>query len=90
MTLVELFSQKGTWTQGAEARNINGERVSSNSTTAVCFCLLGAVNRCYQNKEDYHRVNARLRTKLRTIIGWNDHPGRTQHDVYLLCRELKI
>ncbi len=35
------------WTTGEAARNARGKRVEAYDTTAVCWCLVGSINRAY-------------------------------------------
>lgn len=41
----ELLARPGAWTQGAFARNANGDSVPATANAATCFCLGGAVRR---------------------------------------------
>lgn len=47
MKVRELFSDESKWTQGADARNALGEKVMAEAEDAVCWCLFGAVQKCY-------------------------------------------
>jgi len=47
MTIQELLTDETKWTQSAYARLASGEPCSSVHPEAVCWCLIGAVNRCY-------------------------------------------
>lgn len=40
-----IISDEKNWTQGAEAREQNGDPVSPRCPWAVCFCSIGAVHR---------------------------------------------
>ncbi len=51
MTIKELLSNESKWTKGVYARNADGAGVSSNAETAVSWCLLGALNHCYNSGE---------------------------------------
>ena len=64
MTLTELFSVRERWTLGATARNIVGERVSVNSTEAVCWCLSGAIEYLYPEC----KTNFEVRDKLMKVL----------------------
>lgn len=55
----DLLSDRDRWTQLAFARNAYGDEVMSDSPTAVCFCLLGAVNKIVP-KDDQTQVLERL------------------------------
>ena len=43
--LKDLLADKGNWTQGEFARNAEGGRVGSTSKTAVCWCVLGGLQK---------------------------------------------
>lgn len=47
-----LIADPKNWTQGAYARNENGDRRWSNDEDAVCFCSLGAMSRVTTQLED--------------------------------------
>lgn len=89
MTLQQLFSRDGTWTQGALARDANGEKCYPADPEAVCWCLVGAVLRI-----DFCGQSERLR-KLESIIvcyvnDWNDAPARTIEDVRALVAKANV
>ena len=42
----ELIRDQAHWTQGESARNSDLQPVSADSSDAICFCLMGAVERC--------------------------------------------
>ena len=48
----ELLAQPERWTQMAYARDAAGSQVPETSTTAVCFCLSGAIWRIIANCSD--------------------------------------
>ncbi len=52
MKVAELLSSPANWTQESFARNCDGEAVDYNSSDAVQFCLMGAVMRCYRDREN--------------------------------------
>lgn len=43
--LKDLLADKGNWTQGEFARNAKGGRAAPNSKTAVCWCILGGLQK---------------------------------------------
>jgi hypothetical protein len=47
MKVHELLSSPDNWTQGSFARDKNGKPVSFQSHEATCWCLIGALGRCY-------------------------------------------
>ena len=49
MKLTELLSDKSKWTTKAWARDAEGTPCLISSESAVCFCLSGAISRCYKD-----------------------------------------
>lgn len=87
MKAYELLEQKG-WTQGASAKDGNGNEVSVHSPKACSFCANGALIKCYpQDNGQYNRIFTELGT---TISYWNDHPSRTKLEVITLLKKLDI
>jgi hypothetical protein len=72
----ELLSDPKRWTQGALARDKNGEAVSPFSPAAVAWCVLGALFKC----EVRDKSAVRKLTGTRIMV-WNDDPNRTFHEV---------
>lgn len=77
------------WTQGAGARDKDGDLVHSRSEEAVSFCSIGAINRA-----SHHFGGGFLLGTLRfeaemalqdvidkDVITWNDSFGRTKEEV---------
>lgn len=89
----ELLSEPSSWTQHVIARDSNGERVAAFDKSATCFCLYGAVRRCYSSDS---RLETEVWSKLmnmidnRDPIGWNDAPERTHAEVLELVTRLDI
>ena len=52
-TVLELLSVESRWTKGAYAKNNNSAPVPIYDTSAVCYCLLGAINRIYGDSQLY-------------------------------------
>ena len=47
MTVAELLDSPEKWTKRAFAKDADGRHVNEQSDRAVCWCLAGAVWRCY-------------------------------------------
>jgi len=76
MKVKELLSDKSKWTQGVYARNKDGESVLSCDPQATCYCLSGALARCYVGGSAtfwimYRRIEALLAPN-QTIPRFND------------------
>jgi hypothetical protein len=82
--------EKG-WTQGAYARDANGQVVTTSSPNAVTFCASGAVFRADYDlnaggaRSDTFDAFAALYGKdtgiSDALAQWNDQPGRTVAEV---------
>ena len=89
MKIKELLSDKTKWTRLTRARDVHRRPVSSLSDEAVCWCLEGAVIKCY----DYDR-NDIIFKKIWTEIGkpaigfWND--SHSFKEVKALVNKLDI
>ena len=85
MKVRELLSDKSKWTQGTFARDKDGFEVNSRSRYAVCWCLMGAVNKCY---EDVTEVMGKLKTEVGNFVWFNDN--HEYEDVVKLVERLDI
>lgn len=47
MKVLELLSDPKRWTQGAMARDSDGMKRATYEKEATCFCLVGAIQKCY-------------------------------------------
>lgn len=89
MKISELFSQPAAWTTGTMARNAEGMAVGSTHSEAVCWCLMGAVMKCYRI-EERGRVFDKIRKRVEpsSISQYNDVQG--YENVVNLVKELGI
>lgn len=90
MTIKELLSDETRWTKGAGARDKDGHLCSTNDEAAVCWCLAGAINRCYS--ASYYDVTAKLLGGIGglSITTYNDATERTYEEVMVLVDKLGI
>lgn len=89
MKVHELLDAPEKWTQAAYAKNAQGERVEYCEPEAVCWCLEGAMMRCYG--ADFIKKLATVETHLSSeITHWNDQPSRTFEQVRAIALELDI
>ncbi len=85
----ELLAQPGAWTQHTRARNSKGKMVRTFDEDACSWCLVGALEKCYESK--YHIPRNRVHQELQTWpTSWNDEPERTQEEVVALLKELDL
>jgi hypothetical protein len=73
------------WTQGAEARDSNGRKVSASYPKATCFCAEGANDEGAGDNfilsiTTHNYLGCTLRLK-RGLHIWNDRKGRTKAQV---------
>jgi hypothetical protein len=87
----ELLTPAGRWTQFGYAKDATGRTVSLQAASAVCFCLVGALQKSGSTPLE-PRLDAQLFFELNKTIGkdslsipsWNDARGRTQEEVLQL------
>ncbi len=48
MLVKDLLNSPNRWTKGVYARDCDGNGIASNNRNAVCWCLAGAINYCYE------------------------------------------
>lgn len=89
MKVYELLDTPEKWTQSVYAMDSRGRVVEPADEAAVCWCLSGALQRCYgeTGSTQYALVADRLPL---TIPAWNDFMGRTYEDVIALAKDLDI
>jgi len=105
MKVKDLLTDESKWTQNEFARDAKGKRCSSTSSRATQWCIVGAINKCYElglthmkmlqltanhiKSSEPQRANPPLH--VNTIISrWNDNPSRTFTDVQALVNRLDI
>lgn len=89
MKVQELLTDESKWNKGCYARNASGNEVSISSTDASCWCLSGAIHKCYGDTWDVHDIICK-KLNAETVCSWNDAPGRTFNDIKSLIEELDI
>lgn len=90
MKIQELLSNNSKWTQGAIARRADGEKLrSATSKTAVCWCLKGAIKKCYPS--NFLDIERKVRIELSvSIVTFNDETHRIFSDIRALIERLNI
>ena len=91
MKIYELLNEPSKWTRYTGARDMRGNKISISSPDAVCWCLMGAVHKCY-NLEEQEEILDKISNYLKPIIitDWNDNCLRTFEEVKSLCLALDI
>lgn len=92
MKVKELLSDPSKWCKGSYARTIEGERAySSFSPDAVSWCILGAIDRCYVDRNNWKEIVDRLFAETgESPATWNDRPTTTFADVRKLVEKLDV
>lgn len=77
MKVQELLSDRSKWTQGRLARDARGIPCSPRSSEAVCWCVYGALDKCYQDDVVYSKACEKLYNCCENVhpIDINDHDG---------------
>lgn len=106
MKVHELLSSPDNWTQGSFARDKNGKPVSFQSHEATCWCLIGALGRCYGVEvvndvarftdnsafmSRLHQIRQELNTDGTTFAAMSwNDLAATHAEVLALCEKLDI
>lgn len=96
MKMHELLSDPSKWTQGAVARDYKGKPVYPDHEEAVCWCPVGAAQKCYPEYQQALEVGDRIRERIYGeprqfgLPQWNDAPGRTFEEVRQVLLELDV
>lgn len=83
------------WTQGAFARDRNGEGVYSRDKKAVCWCLSGAIIAGFDYEYQRWKYSSSIRKKIKELYGrddilsWNDDRNRTKKQVLEVMEEVE-
>lgn len=106
MKAYELLDSPEKWTKKAIARNNIGERVYPHDLDATCWCLRGAIEKCY-GINTLRVVEAEMRlsdvlenkgyistpedyNKPDDYTVWNDAGKTTYEDVLSVLKEAKV
>ncbi len=103
MKLRELLTDKSKWTKHTLARNTKGSPVHPLSDEAVCWCLVGAMQKCYSIDSSVaaivnNDVSVELREAIKrkyghmyisTVLGFNDTQETTFEQVKEILNEIE-
>lgn len=70
------------WTQGAYAKDVDGQQADPCGKRAICWCIYGAVMATTDG--DYHKEHSAtvlIGEIVNNIARWNDAPTRTHAEV---------
>lgn len=101
MKAYELLSSKEKWARGAYAYTAEGAVCNPKNTDAYAFCLVGALEKCYDVHDGgpmygmgrstaYLGILEKLKNKVGNIPNWNDARERTYEEVIAVLKELDI
>lgn len=90
MLVKDLLNDPSRWTQFFFARNGVGTPVWPEDGTAVCWCLLGAIHKCYEERTCGVIELVQKELNYVSVAKWNNAPERTFEDVKNLVTRLNI
>ena len=92
MKIKDLLTDASKWTQKALARDKSGNRVVAREESAVQWCLMGAMHKCYPeaNQRDLirHKIYGGIRQD--SIIDFNDAKSTSFENIQKLVKVLDI
>ena len=79
--VLDLLTDPKRWTKGTLARDDRGVPTCVDDPKAVCWCLMGALHKCYLSG-NYADAIERLANVLTamgipSLVAFNDHPDTT-------------
>lgn len=100
--MLELLDKSSKWTKGVNARDKNGKECNARQKKAVCFCLNGALNKCYPRSTTRERAEHALEEACKELFprrtgkcGWrhiafNDSKATTFADVRKVLKKANV
>lgn len=81
--VLDLLSDASKWTQNASARDAQGKSVHPTAIEAVCWCVIGAVAKCYPEITSQSKAMLRLMAACPggVVVGFNCNPVRKFEEV---------
>ena len=88
--VLDLLRDPAHWAKGCYAYNSDGESVAPESEQAVCWCLIGAIKKCYPENiaNQVDKLDALLETIA--IVPFNDAPSTTHDQIVALLEKAQI
>jgi hypothetical protein len=94
MKILDLLNRRTKWTQFTRARNKQGDRVPPCDPKAVCWCLIGAAEKCYptpvERQKVFDRISEALNGKALFISHFNDHSLTTFAHIRRILRKANV
>ena len=93
MKVQDLLTDESKWTQESYAKNAKGNAVKWTSQFAVCWCLSGAVRKCYSDLQQFE-ILKKIRNFIKNKVGHTNiasfNDKATFQDICNLIEELDI
>ena len=92
----ELLTDESKWTKWTSARNKFDRATRPQDPDAICWCLVGAFNKCYpgynlERESVSEKLSDAVFSRFHKFINqWNDDPARTFAEVKALVEELDV
>jgi len=92
MKIRELLDSPEKWTKQWYAYNKEGRRTNCSDDDATCWCLMGAVAKCYGSniKEEKQIIQLLNKETGGNVVEWNDNPERKFDEVKALVERLDV
>lgn len=88
MKAYELLANPDSWIKNSFAKDKNGKRTTPSNPSAVKWCIVGAVSKCYG--PEYLSIIHKLNSKQPNPIKWNDRRKTDYAMVIALLKKLDI
>lgn len=88
MKIHELLTDESKWTQGSLARTNLDMAIHAQASDATCWCLVGAVHKCYGATKLPNEIIQRIHDKVGNLAKYNN--SHTFAEVRQLVLELDI
>ena len=91
MKVQDILTDESKWTKQFFARKANGHYASPDNDDAVCWCILGAIQKAYPDLTEQNKILTKLYAKFpgKSVTVWNDF-NASFPEVRALIEELDI
>lgn len=90
----ELLDSPEKWTKGAWGRCKDGSACDCRDERATCWCIIGAIYKCFSNEARIEKLLKEMRDSLNLsehpLMWWNDNPERTYEEVIDLLKKFDL
>ena len=89
MKAYELLADAKNWTRGTSARDAQGNETGALSEDATCWCIYGAITKCYINEGTHIPLKAVTMNVPESLVSmFND--SHTHEEVVALLKSLDV